>query len=223
MQTMQHTAAGASSTLATNKLIKNTYMLLSMTLFFSAVMAGVAMALNMKPLPFHGIITLVGMIGLLFLTSKLSNSAMGLPSVFAFTGFLGFMLGPIINIYLGLPGGSEIVMSAMGMTGVIFVGLSGYALTTKKDFSFMGGFLMAGLLVAFVAGLANMFLQIPALHLALSAVGVLIGSGLILYDTSRIVNGGEDNYIMATISLYMDIYYVFVNLLSLLGIMSSDD
>lgn len=221
MQTMQHTVASTSSTLATNKLIKNTYMLLSMTLLFSAVMAGVAIAIQAPPL--HWLVTLGGMLGLLFLTSKLSNSAWGLVSIFGFTGFMGFSLGPIISIYLGLPNGSEIVMTSVGLTGVIFVGLSAYAMTTKKDFSFMGGFLFAGLLVVLVAGLANIFLQMPALQLAISAVAVLVGSGLILYDTSRIINGGENNYIMATINLYMDIYYIFIHLLQILGVLGSDD
>ena len=196
-------------------------MLLSMTLLFSALMAGVGMALNM---PFiNPMITLVGYFGLLFLTTKLRNSAWGLVSVFALTGFMGLTLGPIISMYLSIPNGEQIVMTAMGGTGVIFLGLSGYALTTRKDFSFLGGFLMVGILVAFLAGIASMFLSMPGLSLAVSAMFILLMSGLILYQTSQIIHGGETNYIMATVTLYISIYNLFLSLLQLLGAFGGND
>ena len=209
------------SILSTNKVLKNTYMLLSMTLLFSALTAGASMYFN---LPHPGlIITMVGYFGLLFLTSKFSNSALGLVFVFALTGFMGITLGPIISMYINnFSNGSELVMTALGGTGVIFLGLSGYALTTKKDFSFMGGFLMVGILVAFLAGLGAFFFQMPALSLAVSAMFVLLMSGLILYQTSEIIHGGETNYIMATVTLYVSIYNLFTSLLHLLGALSGD-
>lgn len=218
--------ATASSTqsdiLATNKVLKNTYLLLSMTLLFSAAMAGVAMMINM---PHPGmIITMVGYFGLLFLTQKFSNSSLGLVFVFALTGFMGLTLGPILNMYLNaFSNGHELVMTALGGTGVIFLGLSGYALTTRKDFSFIAGFLMVGILVAFIAGLAAVFLSIPALSLAVSAMFVLLMSGMILFQTSAIIHGGETNYILATVSLYVSIYNLFLSLLQLLGAFSGDD
>jgi len=209
------------ATLATNKVIRNTYMLLSMTLLFSALVAGVSMSLN---LPHPGIIlTLVGYFGLLFLTNKFRNSAAGLASVFALTGFMGYTLGPILNSYLALPNGSQIVMNAMATTGAMFIGLSAYALKTRKDFSFMGSFLMVGILVAFAAGLGALFFEMPGLSLAVSAMFVLLMAGLILYETSNIINGGETNYIMATVTLYVSIFNLFTSLLHLLGAMSSDD
>ncbi len=208
------------SVLATNKVIRNTYTLLSMTLLFSALCAGAAVVMNMPPLGI--IVTLVGYFGLLFLTSKFRNSGLGLLFVFALTGFMGLTLGPIINAYLSLPNGNQIVMTAMGGTGVIFLGLSGYALTTRKDFSFIGGFLMVGILVAFLAGIASLFLSMPGLSLAVSAMFVLLMSGLILYQTSQIVHGGETNYIMATVILYVSIYNLFTSLLHLLGAFSNE-
>lgn len=209
------------SILATNKVLRNTYMLLSMTLLFSALSAGTAMALN---LPHPGIIiTLVGYFGLLFLTTKFRNSAMGIGFVFALTGFMGYTLGPIINKYLGMPNGGEIVMNAMAATAIVFVGLSAYALTSRKDFSFMGGFLMVGIIVAFLMGLGAMFFEMPMLSLAVSAMFVLLMSGLILYETSNIIHGGETNYIMATVSLFVAIFNLFTSLLQLMGVMSSDD
>ncbi|MDH3527390.1 MAG: Bax inhibitor-1/YccA family protein [Gammaproteobacteria bacterium] len=209
------------SVLATNKVIRNTYTLLSMTLLFSALCAGIAVVTNM---PFiHPIITLVGYFGLLFAVTKTRNSGLGLFFVFALTGFMGVTLGPIISAYLSLPGGNQIVMTAMGGTGVIFLGLSGYALTTRKDFSFMGGFLMVGILVAFLAGIASLFLAMPGLSLAVSAMFVLLMSGLILYQTSQIIHGGETNYIMATVTLYIAIYNLFTSLLHLLGAFGGDE
>ena len=206
----------SESILATNKVIRNTYTLLSMTLMFSALMAAVAYQLNWPPLGF--IVTLIGFFGLLFLTSKTSNSAWGLLSVFAFTGFMGITIGPIVNLYVSaFSNGHELVMMAMGGTGVIFLGLSGYALTTRKDFSFMGGFLMIGILVAFLAGIGAMVFNVPGLSLAVSAVFIMLMGGKILYDTSALVHGGETNYIMATVSLYVSIYNLFLSLLHLLG------
>lgn len=224
MSTYQYAASPPveTTTLATNKLIKNTYTLLAMTLLFSAAMAGLAMVLN---LPHPGIIiTLVGYFGLLFLTSKFQNSGVGIVFVFALTGFMGITLGPIVNMYVhAFSNGSQLVMMAMGGTGAIFLGLSGYALTTRKDFSFMGGFLMVGILVAFLAGLAAWIFSLPGLSLAVSAMFVLLMSGLILWETSNIVHGGETNYIMATVTLYVTIYNLFTSLLHLLGAFAGED
>jgi modulator of FtsH protease len=210
------------SILATNKMLKNTYMLLSMTLLFSALTAGVSMVLN---LPHPGlIVTLVGYFGLLFLTTKFSNSAWGLLWVFALTGFMGLTLGPILNMYLKVfSNGHELIMMALGGTGVIFLGLSGYALTTRKDFSFMGGFLMVGVLVAFLAGLGAILFSLPTLSLAVSAMFILLMSGMILFQTSAIVHGGETNYILATVSLYVSVYNLFLSLLQIFGVFGGDD
>jgi modulator of FtsH protease len=211
---------GGASVLATNKVIRNTYMLLSLTLAFAALTAGGSMALN---LPHPGIIiTLVGYFGLLFLTAKLRNSGWGLVSVFALTGFMGYTLGPIISHYLSMPNGAQTVMTAMGGTAAIFLGLSAYAVTTRKDFSFMGGFLMVGILVAFLAGLGAIFFSIPALSLTVSAAFVMLMSGLILYETSNIIHGGETNYVMATVTLFVSIFNLFTSLLHLLGFSSSE-
>jgi len=215
-------ASSQESILETNKVLRNTYMLLSMTLIFSAVSAGVSAMLN---LPHPGlIITLVGYFGLLFLTSKFQNSSLGLVFVFALTGFMGYTLGPIISAYTTMfSNGDELVMMAMGGTGVIFLGLSGYALTTRKDFSFMGASLMIGILVAFLAGLGAIFFEMPALSLGVSAMFVLLMSGLILYQTSEIIHGGETNYIMATVTLFVSIFNLFTSLLHLLGAFAGED
>lgn len=202
--------------LATNRVLKNTYLLLSMTLLFSALTAGLSMMLNLPP--FGMLLTFGGYMALLFLTSKFSNSALGILFIFAFTGFMGLTLGPILNIYLhAFANGQQLIMTALGGTGVIFLGLSSYALTTKKDFSFMGGFLMVGVLVAFLAGIGAIVFSIPALSLAVSAMFILLMSGMILYQTSEIIHGGETNYILATISLYVSIYNLFLSLLQILG------
>lgn len=217
----QPVAIGTASAVAANKLIRNTYTLLAMTLLFSAATAGASIAFN---LPYPGmLITLVGYFGLLFLTYKLRDSAWGLLSVFGLTGFMGLTLGPIVSHYLHLPNGAHIVMMAMGGTGAIFLGLSAYALTSRKDFSFLGGFLMAGILVAFLAGLAAIFLHMPGLSLAVSAMFTLLMCGMILFETSQLVHGGETNYILATVSLYVSIYNLFLSLLQLLGAFSGDD
>ena len=212
---------GIESAISTNKVLKNTYMLLGMTLLFSAVTAGISMAMGLG----QGtalILLLVGF-GLLFVVNRTADSSKGLLAIFAFTGVMGASIGPMLNYYLAMPGGPALVMQAMGGTAVVFFGLSAYVLTTRKDFSYMGGFLMVGLLVAVVAMIANIFLNIPALSLTISAAVVMIMSGLILFDTSRIINGGETNYIRATVSLYLDIYNLFIHLLHLLTAFSGDD
>jgi len=210
----------SSAALSTNKVVRNTYMLLSMTLAFAALTAGVSMSLN---LPHPGIIiTLVGYFGLLFLTTKFRDSGLGLLFVFGLTGFMGYTLGPILNAYLALPNGTQVVMMAMGGTAAIFLALSSYVMTTRKDFSFMGGFLMVGILVAFLAGLGAFFFEMPGLSLAVSAMFVLLMSGLILYETSNIIHGGETNYIMATVTLFVSIFNLFTSLLHLLGFASND-
>jgi len=208
--------------LAANKMLRNTYMLLSMTLLFSAMTAGAAMYLN---LPHPGLIlTLVGFYGLLFLTTKFRNSAIGLVCVFALTGFMGLTLGPILSMYVkAFSNGHELIMMALGGTGAIFLGLSAYALTTRKDFSFIGGFLMVGILVAFLAGIGAIAFAIPALSLAVSAMFILLMSGMILFQTSAMVNGGETNYILATVNLYVSIYNLFLSLLQMLGVFSGED
>lgn len=219
-----HTATSSSeaSILSSNKMLRNTYTLLSMTLLFSAATAGLSMYFNLPPLGM--IVTMVGYFGLLFLTSKFSNSVWGLLLVFALTGFMGLTLGPIISMYVNaFSNGHELVMTALGGTGVIFLGLSGYALTTRKDFSFIGGFLMVGILVAFLAGIGAVVFSIPALSLAVSAMFILLMSGMILYQTSAMIHGGETNYIMATVSLYVSIYNLFLSLLHLLAAFSGED
>jgi Integral membrane protein, interacts with FtsH len=215
-QQLYTVAQTAGSALATNKLIRNTYTLLSMTLLFSAVTAGISIAANM---PYMGaLVTLGGYFGLLFLTTHLRNSAWGLLSIFALTGFMGLTLGPMINAYLKFySNGGQLVMLAMGGTGAIFLGLSGYALTTRKDFSFLGGYVFVGILVAFLSGIVALIFNIPALSLAVSAVFIMLMSAYILFQTSEMIHGGETNYIMATISLYVSIYNLFTSLLHLLG------
>ena len=210
------------SVLATNKVLRNTYTLLSMTLLFSALTAGLSTVMGVgggASLLSFG----MAFVLMLFVLPRMANSTGGIFAVFGITGLLGFSLGPMLNHYLSLPGGSQIVAMAFGGTGVIFLALSGYVLTTKKDFSFMGGFLVTGLIVMLIAVIANLFFQVPALSLALSAAIILLMSGFILYDTSRIVNGGETNYILATVGLYINIFNIFTSLLHLLGFASSDD
>lgn len=207
--------------LESNKVLKNTYLLLSMTLLFSAATAGLAMLANMPPM--NPIVTMIGYFGLLFLTTKFSNRALGLVFVFALTGFMGLTLGLIISMYLKIfTNGHQLVMTALGGTGVIFLGLSGYALTTKKDFSFIGGFLMVGILVAFLGSIGAMLFHIPMLSLAVSGMFILLMSGMILYQTSEMIHGGESNYILNTISLYISIYNLFLSLLQILGAFSGN-
>jgi modulator of FtsH protease len=214
------TTRSQSEILATNKVLKNTYALLAMTLLFSAVTAGISMTMNV---PSFGLLTLVGYFALLFLTTKFRDSGLGILFIFMLTGFMGLTLGPILNLYMATANGSQLVMTALGGTGAIFLALSGYALTSRKDFSFMGGFLMVGILVAFLAGLGALVFSMPVLSLAVSGMFILLMSGMILYQTSEIIHGGETNYIMATVSLYISIYNLFLSLLHILGVMSGDD
>ncbi|MCL1072983.1 Bax inhibitor-1/YccA family protein [Shewanella dokdonensis] len=209
-----------ASGVVVNKMLRNTYMLLAMTLAFSAVCAGIAMALQISPLMSLGLS--IGGLILLFVTLRKAESAAGLLWVFAFTGMEGASLGYILNHYAGMANGPMLIMQALGLTAAIFVALSGYALTTKKDFSFMRGFLIAGLVVVLVAGIVNIFLGNSAVFMALNAGVALLMTGFILFDTSRIVNGGETNYIRATISLYLDFLNLFVSLLHLLGAGNDD-
>lgn len=212
---------GMESVVSTNKVLRNTYMLLGMTLLFSAFTAGVSMAMGLP----HGaalVLMLVGF-GLLFVVHKMADTSKGLLAIFAFTGVMGASIGPMLNHYLSMPGGPSLVMQALGGTALVFFSLSAYALTTRKDFSFMGGFLMVGLVVAVVAMIANIFLAIPALSLTISAAVVMIMSGLILFDTSRIIHGGETNYIRATVGLYLNIYNLFIHMLHLLTALGGDD
>ena len=213
--------ASKGSAIEINKVLKNTYMLLSMTLAFSAVTAGVSMAMNLSHMV--ALVMMFVAFGLMFVVNKKADSASGIYWIFGFTGLMGASLGPMLNVYAAMPGGPAIIMQALGGTALIFFALSGYALTSKKDFSFMGGFLMTGMIVVLIAIVANLFFQIPALSLAISAGVIMIMSGLILFDTSRIINGGERNYIRATVGLYLNIYNIFVHLLSLLGVLGGDD
>lgn len=207
---------GRESALASNKVLRNTYLLLGMTFLFSAFTAYASFAVNARPL--NPLFFIIGVYGLMFLTNALKNSVWGLVSVFAFTGFLGYSLGPILNLYIAsFSNGPQLITTALGGTGLIFFGLSGYALTTRKDFSYLGGFLFVAVMLAFLAMIANLFFQIPALYLGISALFVLISSGLILFQTSEIIHGGETNYISATVSLFVSIYNLFLSLLNLLS------
>ena len=210
-----------ASILATNKVIRNTYMLLTLTLLTSAFTAFLAMRSGVGFI--NPILMLVVFIGMPFIIFKFRNSGIGLLLTFIFTAFMGFILGPILNYYLGLANGAQIVGGALGTTAVVFFGLSGYALTTQKNFSFMGGFIFVGLLVVLGAIILNLFLQIPALSLTISAAAVMLISGAILYDTSRMVHGGETNYIVMTVSLYANIYVLFTHLLNLFAFFSHND
>ncbi|WP_322521616.1 Bax inhibitor-1/YccA family protein [Guyparkeria halophila] len=217
----QATVQTGVSQLETYKVIRNTYMMLSLTLLFSALMATVSLLAGVPG--WTSLLTLGGALALVwFVLPRTAHSAAGLGVVFAITGLLGFGLGPMLSHYLALPNGGQIVMTALGGTGAIFLGLSGYALVSRRDFSFMGGFLVVGLVVVLAAMLGNIFLEIPALSMAISAAVVLLMSGFILYDTGRMVNGGEDNYLLLTVSLYLNIFNLFVHLLSLLGMNQND-
>lgn len=208
-----------ASLLSTNKVLRNTYFLLGLTLAFSAITATASTVLM---LPSPGLIlTIVGMYGLMFLTHRLADKPSGILAAFAFTGFLGYILGPILNRYLSL-GMGDVIAMALGGTALVFFCCSAYVLTTRKDMSFMGGMLMAGMVIVLIGMVANLFLHIPALHLAISALFILISSGAILFETSNIIHGGETNYIRATVSLYVSLYNIFVSLLSILGFTSRD-
>ena len=207
---------------ATNKVLKNTYMLLAATLAFSAVTAMVSLALAVPVWTYMATVIVAMLLGI-FVLPRTADSASGIGVIFAITGLLGFGLGAILQIYLALPKGPQIIATAFGGTGVIFLGLSGYALTSKRDFSFMGGFLFAGMITVLIAIVANIFFAMPALSLAISGAIILLMSGFILWDTSRIINGGETNYIMATYGLYLSLFNIFISLLQILGIMGGDD
>ncbi|AUB81818.1 Bax inhibitor-1/YccA family protein [Candidatus Thiodictyon syntrophicum] len=212
---------GAPEAVAANKVLKNTYLLLAATLGFSALTAMLSMALHMPPMVYMGAV-LVSMVLGIFVLPKTANSSAGIGVIFLITGLLGFGLGAILSIYLALPHGPETVAMAFGGTAAIFLGLSGYALTTRRDFSFLGGFVFAGMMVLLIAMLANLFFAIPALSLAISAAMILLMSAMILWDTSRIARGEETNYIMATYSIYLSIFNLFISLLQLLGILGDD-
>lgn len=215
------TSAGEFHSDDVKRVLRNTYALLAMTLLFSA---GVAVATLTLQLPAPGLIgTLVGFFGLLYAVHKLQNSAWALPAVFALTGFMGYTLGPLLTHSLALPGGAQTITLALAATGATFLALSSYVLLTRRDFSFMGGFLFVGMVIALIAGIAAMFLQMPALGLAVSAMVALLSAGLILFETSRIVNGGETNYVMATVSLYVSVFNLFTSLLSLFGYGGSNE
>lgn len=209
------------SAVSANKVLRNTYALLAMTLLFSALTAGAAVTMGVQQM--NILVFFIGAYGLMFLVHKTANSAMGLLATFAFTGFMGFTLGPILSAYLTLPNGAALIMNALAMTGATFIGLSAVALVTKKDFGFLANFLTAGAIVLILAMVAGIFFEIPALSLAVSAGFVLFSSAAILFQTSEIVHrSGETNYILATITLYVSIYNLFISLLSILGIMSND-
>lgn len=207
--------------LASNKVLKNTYLLLSATLLFSAVMAAVSMFLQVSPMFYLGSVIGAMVLGM-FVLPRTANSASGIGVIFLITGLLGFGLGAILQMYLALPKGPQIVGTALAGTGIIFLGLSGYALTSRKNFNFMGGFLFAGMIALAVAIIANLFLAMPALSMAISAAMILVMSGFILWDTSRIARGEETNYIMATYGIYLSIFNIFISLLNLLGIMGDE-
>jgi modulator of FtsH protease len=214
-------ARSGEQVLATNKVLKNTYMLLAATLAFSAVTAMVSLFLAVPSWTY--MVTVIGAMLLgIFVLPRTANSAAGIGVIFAITGLLGFGLGAILQLYLSLPKGPQIIATAFGGTGVIFLGLSGYALTSRRDFSFMGGFLFAGMIAVLVAIVANIFFEMPALSMAISGAIILLMSGMILWDTSRIINGGETNYIMATYGIYLSIFNIFISLLHILGVMSDE-
>lgn len=218
--TQQTVYSADQSRTQVNKLLKNTYMLLSMTLAFSAVCAGLAMAMQIGPMMSLGLS--IGGLILLFVTLRKAEGQSGIFWVFAFTGMQGASLGYILNHYAGMANGPQLIMQALGLTSLIFITLSGYAITTKKDFSFMRGFLVAGLVIVIVGSIVNMFLGSGPVFMAMNAGLALLMTGFILYDTSRIVNGGETNYIRATVSLYLDFLNLFIALLNLMGIGNND-
>mgnify|MGYP004468886547 FL=1 len=215
-----HSYARGESLISTHKVLRNTYLLLGMTLIFSSVVAFVAMSTNAPALPWWSL--LVGFYGLLFLTNATANSATGLVSVFALTGFLGYTLGPILNRYVGTGLGDTVVL-ALGATALVFFACSAYVLTTKKDMSFLNGMMMALFVVVLVGVIANIFLAMPTLSLALSGLFVIFSSGAILLTTSNIIQGGETNYIRATVDLYVSLYNLFVSFLQIFGVLGNDD
>lgn len=212
---------GAQQAISANKVLKNTYMLLAATLGFSALTAMLSIALQVPPWTYMAAVIVAMLLGI-FVLPRTASSSSGIGVIFGITGLLGFGLGSILSVYLALPNGEQTVAVAFGGTALIFLGLSGYALTSKRDFSFMGGFIFAGMMVVLIAIIANLFLAMPALSLAISAAIILLMSAFILFDTSRIASGEETNYIMATYSIYLSIFNIFISLLQLLGIMGDD-
>lgn len=211
----QQLAVIQASDVAINRVLRNTYLLLGMSLIFSALGALISMSMDLRP---NILVFFVGWFGLLFLTAKLQDSAWGLLSCFAFTTFAGVMLGPILNMTIhGFSNGSQLILTSLGATGTIFIGLSLYVVTTRRDFSFMGGFLFIGILAAFIAGIANIFLQIPLLQVIISGAFAVVSAGYILYTTSLIIQGGERNYIVATVSLFVSLFNLFISLLQILS------
>jgi modulator of FtsH protease len=219
--TVGHAPTAAAHAQGVRRVLRNTYALLSMTLLFSAAVAATAAALQW-PAP-NLLLTLAGYFGLLFAVYKFKNSGWALPAVFALTGFMGYSLGPVLAKALALPGGAQVVTMALAATGATFLALSAWVLTTRRDFGFMGGFLFAGMVIALLAGLAAVLLQIPALGLAVSAIVALLSAGLILYETGRIVSGGEGNYVLATVGLYVSVFNLFTSLLGLFGFGGTED
>lgn len=220
----RYTASAGTSALPAEQaagVLRNTYGLLAMSLAVAAATAWLAMASNMAPM--NPLIVIGVYFALLFVNAKLENSAWGILSVFGITGWLGFTTGPLINAYAQIPGGTELVTLALGMTAVVFIAMSAIALVTRKDFSFMGRFLMVGLIVAFVAGLASFFFNLSTLSLVVSAMFALLSSLLILWQTSAIINGGETNYIRATVVLFISLYNLLLSLLHLLTALGGDD
>ena len=214
------TSQGNALSASSQRVLRNTYALLGLTLAFSAGVAGVSMSMG---LPHPGmILTLIGFFGLSFLISKTANSGLGVLAVFALTGFMGYTLGPLLTRTLDLPGGAGTIAAALAATGATFVALSAYVLTTRRDFSFMGGFLFAGMVIALVLGITAYAFSMPALALAVSGMVALLSVGLILFETSRIVNGGETNYVLATVGLFVSAFNLFTSLLSLFGIGGND-
>lgn len=216
----------AGLSLSTHKVLRNTYMLLGLTMIPTVIGAVIGMSMNfsfMAQSPILGMVAMLAvMFGLFWGISKNRESGVGVALLLALTFFMGLMLGPILQVALHLKNGAQLVGLAAGGTGVIFLALASYATVSRKDFSFLGNFLFVGLILLIIASLANMFFQVPAASLAISSVAVLIFSGFILFDVSRIVQGGETNYIMATLALYLDIYNLFVNLLQLLMALSGE-
>ena len=208
------------SILSINSVLRNTYLLLSLTLIFSGAMAYFAMVTGAQPV--GPILFLVGAFGLMFLTQTLSHSSWGLLSAFAFTGFMGYTLGPILNLYLqAYANGAQLITTSLFATGVTFLGLSAYVLISKKDFSYMGGFLTVMGITLMIGIFLSLFM--PALSILMSMGFVLFASAMIMFQTSMIINGGERNYIMATISLYVSIYNLFISLLRILAAFSGRD
>ena len=207
----------AGSLLSTHRVLRNTYFLLALTLGVSAITATASTVLRLPSPGF--LLTIVGFYGLMFLTYRTANSPAGILSAFALTGFMGYTLGPLLSSLLSV-GAGDIIMLALGGTALVFFCCSAYVLTTRKDMSFLSGMMMAGFVVLLVAVIANLFLQIPALSLAISCLFILFSAGAILWETSNIIHGGETNYIRATVSLYVSLYNIFVSLLSILGLSS---